>query len=107
MCETGAYAAASLLHLNKRKAYLQAVLKKNWIKPGLHRAEELWTKKYEKLNIPTTHLPSTASHSDNDGKEIQLSQYELWRQQHFAKIAKSSNKLSEFTRFIRALADDI
>lgn len=46
--EIGAYAAATLLHPNKRRAYLQAAWKPRWIKPGLRRAEELWAKKYEK-----------------------------------------------------------
>jgi hypothetical protein len=46
--ESGAYAAATLLHPNKRKAYVRAAWRPKWIKPGLRRAEELWTKKYEK-----------------------------------------------------------
>lgn len=45
--ETGAYAAAVLLHPNKRKTYLQAVWKNKWVKPCLLRAEDLWTA-YEK-----------------------------------------------------------
>jgi hypothetical protein len=39
--ESGAYAAPTLLHPNKRRAYLQAAWKPRWIKPGLLRAEEL------------------------------------------------------------------
>jgi hypothetical protein len=39
--ESGAYATATLLHPNKRRAYLQAAWKRKWIKPGLRRAEEL------------------------------------------------------------------
>jgi hypothetical protein len=47
--ESGAYAAAALLHPNKRRAYLQAAWKPRWIKPCLQCTEELSTKKYKKL----------------------------------------------------------
>jgi len=46
--ESGAYAAATLLHPNKRKAYLRAAWRPKWIKSGLRhvktvtRAVEVW-----------------------------------------------------------------
>ncbi len=105
--ETGAYAAATLLHPNKRKSYLQAAWKTKWIKPGLRRAEELWSKKYEKLD-PVTYSPTPLldAEASSDREEILLTAYERWRQDRFAKM-HPRNTPSEFERFINAPADSI
>lgn len=64
--ESGAYAAATLLHPNKRRAYLQAAWKSRWIKPGIQRAEELWTKKYEKSGGVSSFTPSLSTDGQSD-----------------------------------------
>ena len=100
--EIGAYAAATLLCPNKRRAYLQAVWKSKWIKPGLRRAEELFHK-YEKDPF---HLAESPIDVDSDQEAIELSAYERWQQQRFAKITAGMTS-SEFTRFVNAPADAI
>lgn len=103
--ETGAYAAAILLHPNKRKTYLRAVWKRSWIKPGLRRAEDLWVRQYECL------APDQGStmlcHRSNDRESTELTSYEIWQRQRSAKIAESNSLSSEFKRFVEAPAEAI
>jgi hypothetical protein len=42
--QTGAYAAAVLLHPSKRKAWLDALWLPKWIRNGLERAKEVWSR---------------------------------------------------------------
>lgn len=106
--ESGAYAAATLLHPNKRRAYLQAAWKPKWIKPGLRRAEELWTKKYEKSGVMSSSTPSllTDGQSDARGATGVETCYERWRQSQYAKM-QTHNMHSEFQRFIDSPVDSI
>lgn len=60
--ESGAHAAAILLHPNKQRAYLQAAWQSTCIKPGLRRDEELWTKKFEKLGGTREYTDSANVH---------------------------------------------
>lgn len=106
--ESGAYAAATLLHPNKRRAYLLAAWQPRWIKPGLRRAEELWTKKYEKLGGTALSPPllSTNGLSDAERTIVEETCYERWRQSQYAKM-QSHNMQSEFQRFINSPVDSI
>ncbi|KAI6788289.1 hypothetical protein KC361_g9125 [Hortaea werneckii] len=106
--ESGAYAAATLLHPNKRRAYLLAAWQPRSIKPGLRRAEELWTKKYEKLGGTALSPPllSTNGLSDAERTTIEETCYERWRQSQYAKM-QSHNMQSEFQRFINSPVDSI
>ena len=108
--ETGAYAAATLLHPNKPKTYLQAAWMPKWIKPGLRRAEELWTKKYEKLET-IIHSPKSPGcndcRSDSEHAATCETVYERWRQSQYNKMHLRSKLQSEFDRFINSPADNI
>lgn len=110
--ESGAYAAATLLHPNKRKAYLRAAWRSKWIKPGLRRAEELWTKKYEKyekleVNVhSSTTLPSNDNSRHADHTADVETDYERWRQSQYEKM-NSGHLQSEFQRFIDSPVDNI
>ena len=90
------------LHPNKRKAFLKAVWKPKWIKPGLRRAEELFNK-YEKQLV---YSPKRPIDVDGDRKAAELTAYERWQQQRYAKITAGVTS-SEFTRFVNAPADAI
>ena len=103
--ETGAYAAAILLHPNKRKAYLQAVWKRSWVKPGLRRAEDLWSRQYEHAKVDQASSPPCGAETDVDASE--LTSYEKWQQRRLAKIAETSSHSSEFTRFVEAPAETL
>lgn len=103
--ETGAYAAAILLHPNKRKAYLQAVWRRGWVKPGLRRAEDLWARQYERLDAAQD--STTLCHRSDDREPTELTSYEIWQRQRSAKIAESNSLSSEFKRFVDAPAEAI
>ena len=49
--QTSAYAAALLLHPERRKAYLQLAWHRHWVQPGIDRARALWLryKVYEEV----------------------------------------------------------
>jgi hypothetical protein len=101
--ESGAYAAAALLHPNKRRAYLQAAWKPRWIKPGLRRTEEFWTKKYEKSGGMSISTPSLSTDGLSDAELATGGEtcYRRWRQSQYVKT-QSHNMQSEFQRFINS-----
>lgn len=106
--ESGAYAAATLLHANKRRAYLQAAWKLRWIQPGIRRAEELWTKRYEKSGGMSGSTPSSSTDRQSDAEHATGVEtcYERWRQSQYANM-QSHNMHSEFQRFIDSPVDSI
>jgi len=94
--ETGAYTAAILLHPNRRKSYLQAAWRKDWVNPGVERARLIW-RQYKQ-------------NDDNNTIEdlSHLSQFE--RFQHEIEIKQRRSKggfFDEFERFINAPAESI
>lgn len=97
-----------MLHLNKRRAYLQAAWKPKWIKPGLRRAEKLWTTKYVKLRGIALSPPLSSADvvSDAERTMVDWPCYERWRQSQHAKM-HSRNVQSEFQRFINSPIDSI
>jgi len=50
--QTGAYSAAILLNPKLRKSYLAAAWQRDWVKPGIERAEAVWTDRYKKEEAP-------------------------------------------------------
>jgi hypothetical protein len=79
--KSSAYAAASLLHPNKRRAYLQAAWKPRWIKPSLLRTEELWTKKYDRSGGISSSMPSLSTDRQSDTGRAAGAEtyYKRWR----------------------------
>ena len=96
----GIYVAALLLHPGRRRAYLEAEWKRDWIAPALRRARELWKEKYE--GMPHEDEPSLAAPSVTH----ELSQFELWRRSVKDK-QKAKDKLDEFDHFVKASPEDI
>ena len=94
--ESGAYAAAILLHPNRRKAYLQTIWKKNWILAGVDCAKKLWDR----------YNQDDSSSDGQQAEELVLNDFEQW--QADTKAKQHAGKLQdEFNRFINAPAEDV
>ena len=94
--QTGAYAAAVLLHPSRRKAWLDAVWLPKWVRNGIDKAKELWSR----YNIGDVEAARDSSHSP------ELSPFLRW--QAAIQSKQRSGKLNdEFNLFITAPAIDV
>lgn len=107
--ETGAHAAAGLLHPKKGKTYLPAV---SHGKSSGESQVYAMLKTCGLLTRSTMQLgrnlaDAKSSGSDSDHEQVQLTAYDVWRLQRSKKIQVRSSQQSEFHRFVIAPADSI
>jgi len=87
------HAAAVLLHPGYRKAYIEKVWKKHWIKPGIERAKKLFETRYRQCAVN----PSALESAEQDGARTA---WDIHRHRLLQSLACQSH--DEFTAFVNA-----
>jgi hypothetical protein len=64
------YAAALILHPNRRTKYIEANWAKQWVKPTLNKVKKLWEKYREAASTPATMISSVYDKASQDPKEL-------------------------------------
>jgi hypothetical protein len=87
------HAAAVLLHPGYRKAYMDKVWKKRWIKPGIERAKKLFQTRYQQRSIGSS-MPDAAELNEA------LTAWDIHRTSLLQSLTYQSQ--DEFTAFVNA-----
>jgi hypothetical protein len=64
------YAAALILHPNRRTKYIEANWAKQWVKPTLKKVKELWEKYREAAPTPAALVSSLYNKAPEDLEEL-------------------------------------